>query len=262
LQIGVASELLGSLPLQEVIASVADTGFQAIEIWLDHWQYSGLHPKQLLRYLRSSGLVWNIHVDIRDVNITSANDGIRRESVKQVERAIHLASAVEARVLTVHPGRLTSVKKDCLEDFWSKQVEVFYHLAEIAAGAGVQLGVENMQPSSKEFVVHLDDVIRLLTAVDNPNLGVTLDLAHLFGQPGTDEFITKVPCLVNVHLSDAAPGCRHLPLGQGELDYISLLDILGERYNGTVILEGFVPGWEGEILPYLFNKWQEYRLKV
>lgn len=261
MQIGVASELLRSLPLMEVIGLVADTGFQAIEIWLDHWQRSGLKPQELLQCLRSSGLVWNIHADMRDVNIISTNIGIRRESIEQLEKAIHFASDIEARVLTIHPGRLSSTK-DRPEDFWPKQVEVLYHLAQIAAADGVQLGIENMEPRPNELIVHLDDLIRLVTAVDNPNLGVTLDLAHLFGQPEAEEFVAKVPRLVNVHLSDAAPGRCHLPLGQGKLDYMKLLNILGEHYKGVVILEGFAYQEENEILSYLFGKWQECSLKI
>lgn len=260
MQIGVASELLRSLSLPAVIDLVAATGFQAIEVWLDHWQRNGLKPAQLLRYLCSSGLIWTVHADMRDLNLISTNTGIRQESLRQVKEAIHLAAAIEAQVLTIHPGRLSS-SKDRPEDFWPKQVEVFHHLAETAAVAGVQLGVENMEPRAGEFVVGLDDLERLLAAVDSPNLGVTLDLAHLFGQPGAREFVGRVPHLVNVHLSDAAPGRCHLPLGQGELDYEGLLDTLRQRYDGLLILEGYTPGplgREREILAYLYGKWQEY----
>jgi sugar phosphate isomerase/epimerase len=257
LQIGVASELLRSVPLPKVIDQVAAAGFTAIEVWVDHWRQSGLKPKQLLRCLRASGLEWSMHADARDVNLISTNKGICLESIKQTKETIRLAAAVEARVLTIHPGRLSSTK-DRPEDFWPQQIEVFQHLAQMAAAAGVQLGVENMEPRPGELIVRLADMQRLLGEVDSPNLGSTLDLAHLYGQTGIEEFAAKVPRLVNVHLSDARPGYCHLPLGQGNLEYSRLLDALDSRYRGFVILEGFSHELAFEILPYLHGKWQEH----
>jgi sugar phosphate isomerase/epimerase len=40
----------------------------------------------------------------RDVNITSSNPGIRRESMQQSIEALEIAAQLEAIVVTVHPG--------------------------------------------------------------------------------------------------------------------------------------------------------------
>lgn len=40
----------------------------------------------------------------RDVNITSSNPGIRRESIQQSIEALEIAAQLEAIVVTVHPG--------------------------------------------------------------------------------------------------------------------------------------------------------------
>jgi len=257
LQIGVASELLRSHNLLQVIDLVAAAGFQGIEIWVDHWQRSELTPRRLLRHLQSSGLAWTMHADMRDLNLTSSNSGIYRESLRQINKSITLAAAIEARVLTLHPGHMSS-SKGSPEDYWPRQVEVFARLADHAAAAGVQLAVENMEPRAGEFIISLADIQRLLAAVGRPSLGVTLDLAHLYGQERVEAFITGAPQLVNVHLSDASPGCRHLLLGRGESNYRRLLDILCRRYDGLIILEGYTPEHEKGCLDYLYQKWQEY----
>jgi len=45
-----------------------------------------------------------MHADMRDLNLTSSNSGIYRESLRQINKSITLAAAIEARVLTLAPG--------------------------------------------------------------------------------------------------------------------------------------------------------------
>lgn len=103
----------------------------------------------------------------------------------------------------------------------------------------------------------LEDIERLFNEVNEPNFGVTLDLAHLYPNQQAQEFIKKAPGVANVHLSDASPESTHLLMGNGGLNYRDMLKTLRERYDGIVILEGYTPGAGVKCLEYLFLKWQE-----
>jgi sugar phosphate isomerase/epimerase len=50
------------------------------------------------------GLKRTVNSPSRDVNITSSNPGIRRESMQQSIEALEIAAQLEATVVTVHPG--------------------------------------------------------------------------------------------------------------------------------------------------------------
>jgi len=242
--------------LREVIGQAYRHGFQVVEIWTDHIKRSGLAPAELLQLLRDSGLAWTVHAAMRDLNLISGNEGIQRESLRQVEEAVRLAAAIGAGIITVHPGRKSS-RNDRKEDLWLRLVEVFRHLAQLAREEGLILCVENMEYSPMELVVDLEDVERLFYEVGEPNFGVTLDLAHLHRNPQAQEVVRKAPGVANVHLSDASSDSTHLLLGKGELDYMAMLKPLRQRYDGSVILEGYTPGAGVECLEYLFLKWQE-----
>jgi len=65
---------------------------------------------------------------MRDLNLTSGNDGIKKKSLRHVEKAVRLAGTIEAGIITVHPGRKSS-RNDRKEDFWPRLVKILKHLA-------------------------------------------------------------------------------------------------------------------------------------
>jgi len=101
--------------------------------------------------------------------------------------------------------------------------EILKHLAQLAREEGLTLCVENMEYNPMELVVSLEDIERLFNEVNEPNFGVTLDLAHLYRNHRALEFIEKAPGVANVHLSDASPESTHLLLGNGVLNYKDML---------------------------------------
>jgi sugar phosphate isomerase/epimerase len=75
-------------------------------------------------------------------------------------------------------------------------------------------------------------------------VGLALDLAHAVtvGSPG--QYIAEIEgeWVVHAHLSDSRAGTVHLPLGEGDLDIKAILVALRKKYDGLVIIEGYVPG--------------------
>lgn len=65
------------------------------------------------------------------------------------------------------------------------------------------------------------------------------------------DYLAQVPAekIVHAHCSDNAPQQTHLPLGRGTLDLPAVLAALDQKYDGVVILEGYVQGQGERIVP-------------
>lgn len=196
-------------------------------------------------------LNYQVHADVRDINLTSSNKGIREESLRQTLETIEIVSEMDARALTLHPGRMSS-SKDRPEDFWPVQVEAFEQIAEHAEKHHVLVGVENMEKRPKEFVLLNEDVTRLIGSVNSSHLGLTLDLAHYHSVGDVESFVQSIEVpIVNVHISQAASEKMHLPFETDANDTISFADVLptvARKYEGPLIIESYVYGKEEEMV--------------
>lgn len=113
---------------------------------------------------------------------------------------------------------------------WDRQWEVFVDsvkwCARQAAAAGLKLIVE---PRVGEIVSNTDAMLRLLDAVDEPNLGAILDTGHQYAQKEILPLsIAKLKDrLFYLHLSDN-DGTRndHLVPGEGTIDWVHFFEAL------------------------------------
>ncbi len=251
LKIGSSSEILRKHHLIEAATLLKELGYDTIEIWMGHYVTSGMTPQEVKSVMNELGLDYQVHADVRDVNLTSTNQGIQEESLRQTLETIERTSEMEAKTLTLHPGRMSS-SKDQTEDFWDIQIETFQTIAKHAEKHNVQVGVENMEKRPKEFVLHLEDVHQLIRSVDSPNLGLTLDLAHYHSVGDVKEFVQAIEVpIFNVHISQASPQKMHLPFETDHEGIISFEDVLpevGKKYEGALIIESYVHGKELEMV--------------
>jgi len=249
--IGTSSAVLRESGLKEGIDALSLAGYDAVEIWMGQFLESEFSSAGLKSYFKEKNMEFRIHADIRDVNLTSVNRGIREESLKQALFTIEEACCLGASVVTMHPGRMSSTK-DKPEDFWEMQIEVFNKLASYAEKRGVFIGVENMEKRPKELITEYEGIKRLIKSVNNPALGLTLDIAHYFGVGNIADFVKKIDFpIVNVHVSQANNDKMHLPLyneWEGMIDYTPVLTALREKHKGCLIIEGYVRGNEAETI--------------
>ena len=250
---GVSSSLARTESFVESVRLIADIGYKTIEIWMEQIADSGVELPEIVNLLKRRGLSYRFHSDTRDVNLTSSNIGVRRESIRQVLREIDIVAKLRGRVLTVHPGRMSS-SKDIPEDFLDRQFDAMNEISKYAERNDVLIGVENMENRSKELVVRYEDLERLLDALPYPSVGMTFDIAHCESVEKPEEFLDKIKVgIVNVHVSQAVGGKMHAPLYReesGGIDYAGLLPRLREKYDGPLIIEGFM---RGDIAAHLRN---------
>jgi len=259
LKFGIASRLLWSHPLYDVIAIAERLHYDGVEVWAEH--YIRDRGKKSRLALSKSSLFVTLHAFSFDVNITSMNRKIRRESMRQMFDSLQYAYEIEARCVVVHPGR-TSSTKDPPEEYWPMQIDSLSEIVLKAKEIGTDVNMEIMEPRKKEIVTTPEMANDIVQAISMENFGITLDLSHaqLTGRPL--EFIRKVKKISHVHLSDAKEDTPHYLLGHGDLDVFRVLRELRKRYDGLVIIEGWDRQDELGMVKKTMDMVKEIKLKL
>jgi sugar phosphate isomerase/epimerase len=250
LKIGVSSGLVRTFPFEKAVEIIAQTGYREIEIWMEHMELCKLSDREFINYMKRFNMGYRFHSNVCDTNLTSKNIGIRTESNKQVRNEIKRVAELGGKILTVHPGRMSS-SKDIAEEFWDIQYEAFDLIAKYAQEFDVLVGVENMEMRAKEFVLTGTHINKLFASLRYPSVGLTFDIAHCMSVEEPLTFLNElnVP-IVNVHMSQYAKGHMHLPM-YSEKATINMIEIwrkLKTLYNGPMIIEGFIRNNEVENL--------------
>ena len=263
MMIGVSSKLMQGFPLEEILRLASITGFAGVEIWMHQVEDSGMSAAVIKKLAADLGLVLQVHMDTRDVNLTSSNKAIREASVSQALSAIDFSADLGSRIITAHPGRMTSGKELITrERLWELQIEAFAALSHLAEQRNVLVCVENMENEKGEFVLFESDVGRIIQSVGGVGLGVTLDVAHLashnagFAGNDTAQAVAawKTP-INNVHISQAGAK-MHMPIfaeNDTLIDYQKVFSLLTAKYSGMLIVEGYIKGQEKETLSRSFQ---------
>ena len=250
--IGVSSKVMQGLPLEEILRHASSSGFGGVEIWMHQAEDSGMDASDLKNLAADLGLILQVHMDTRDVNLTSSNKVIREASIYQVLSAIDFSADLGSRIITVHPGRITSGKElIAKERLWELQIEAFATLSRHGEQQNVIVCVENMENKEGEFVLYESDVKRIFQSVSSTGLGITLDVAHLASHSDTVQVLADWTLPINnVHISQAGTK-MHLPIfaeNDAVIDYQKVFPLLSALYSGMLVVEGYIKGQEKENL--------------
>ncbi len=238
MQVAISSLLFKPYSLERVIDLAREFGISWLEVWTEHfWRDDN---GQLSQALHKSGLKISVHGPIADLNITSANPGICKESLRQVLRAVEEAARMGARVITVHPGHVTG-KKDLPESIWDANIEALAQIAKRGKEVGILVGMETMEKRAKEVVIDPEIANRIIDTINMDNLGVTFDISHAHTVTNVVEFIRSLREIIHVHISDTKSGKTHALMGQGEIAFGPVLRALKEKYDGALVIEGWHP---------------------
>ena len=237
----VAMSTIRGLSVIESIDIVVKSNCCGIEIQTDYLPEDEKEIDKIFKYAKEKELIVSIHAPSGDINISALNKGIRKESINQIKIAIDLANKYNSRVVTFHPGSLSS-KRENQEEKWKVLLESVAEIAEYAKSKKVHIGIENMERRSKEIVFTIDDLNRFEEiGVDNEYFGVTLDFSHF----ATNEiFLPKLDKLrlpiKNVHMSQCVAGKPHYQMddleGQVRLNEV-LKELEKANYQSMIVME-------------------------
>jgi sugar phosphate isomerase/epimerase len=254
LKIGYVTNGFRDHALEDVFAILAELGYRGVGITLDvghldPYRTSRSEVETLRRLLHHHGLEAVIETGARFLldprrkhypTLLSAEGRERRMDF--LARALELAEALGSRALSFWSGARDPRLDE--ETTWRYLLEGLEFLAPRSRDRSVSLAFE---PEPGMFIESLDDYRELRDrfssrAPERSSLGLTLDLGHLqcTEESPHDRWIREfAPILDNVHVDD----CRnrehkHLPLGEGDIDFPPLLDALsGIGYRGLCLVE-------------------------
>jgi sugar phosphate isomerase/epimerase len=122
--------------------------------------------------------------------------------------------------------------------FWDNAVEVVAQFADIAAQKGLTLIIETR---ANDVFGSTDALMNLIKEVGRPNMGVILDVAHVYA--GKEYLSLVIPKLGNliklVHFSDNdGTMAYHRPLGQGNIDFPTIMRSLKHAgFDDTIVVD-------------------------
>ncbi|HEY67797.1 MAG TPA: sugar phosphate isomerase/epimerase [Thermoflexia bacterium] len=235
LEIGLSTAALYPSHLTEdALTTIAGLGFRTVEIFLQaEEEYTPTFGAELDRRRRDLGLrVHSLHLYAPYFDLWSPYPRMIQETRARFRRLLEIATTLEARALTWHGLRYGVDNPRLIAAFFESAAWA----GEQAQTAGVTLCIENVS----WCYLRTPDQVMAIRQADLP-VGFTFDTFQA-GESGTDPaaLIRAMDSrLATVHLADYAPaGPRHLPPGEGTLDWPSILQALqAVGYDGPLILE-------------------------
>ena len=165
----------------------------------------------------------------------------RAERKEKMEKCFRAAKLLKCKYVVIHPIMPFGTKEDPdPEGMFQMNVEFFRSLLPAARENGVIICIENM-PMSKLSISPPAETLRLIEAIDDPNVAFCLDAGHSIvrdTQPGEAVRMgAKYLKVLHVHDSDGQRD-RHWYPGTGAVDWDDFTAALKEvGYAGVMSLE-------------------------
>ena len=221
----------------DAIRFLADTGYQAIGITVDHgwishrdWK-SRIDVQRLKSALTQTGLTSVIETGARflldprkkhEPTLLSSNAGLRIEFLKY---CIDLAAELDSRCVSIWSGITPDGcnTHEAMETLARNLAPVLQH----AEDRNVDIGFE---PEPGMLIDTTGRFERLLHLIDSPRLKMTMDIGHLLcmSEVPIATYLEKfADHIVNVHIEDMVAGTHeHLMFGDGEIHFPPVIEAL------------------------------------
>jgi sugar phosphate isomerase/epimerase len=249
---GISTGCFHQTDILDVLPCVRDGGFNTIEVcsFPAHLDYhDSRHVARAAELMKSLGMDANsFHAPFAGaIDISSPDPAQRSLSVRELITACDAAVALRASYLVLHPGPEREGRPPP-EEWYQRMRIAAESLNEVAAHCrhlGITLLLENMLPHL--MFGHVSDLMFLLGAIRETNVGTCLDTGHAFLSKDLRTVVHKLSGhLRMLHVNDNL-GDRdsHLSPGEGAIDWISLFRQLRQwNFHGPLILE--LAGGDGD----------------
>lgn len=227
----------------DAVALVRDTGFDGAELMPQSLYDSS---EQGIREFERVGLpLTSIHYPLAFFAMlyTSQSDMLRDGRVYS-KQLLKLAQAMATRVLVVHPHTKGSPEHRSLLE--QPVIDNILWLADRCQDLGIILAMEN-SPKTCATSSQLQDYVKELNHANILPMVDTTEVREAGGDPVA--FIRDLPPC-HLHLSDFGNGKKHLPLGEGEIDWPGVRDAL-IGYRGVYTVEPSYRHYLEDIRPRL-----------
>jgi sugar phosphate isomerase/epimerase len=242
---GISTGCFYKTDILEALPMVRDGGFNLIEVcsFPSHLDYHDpKHVREAAELMQSLGIEANsFHAPFAErIDISSPDPLLRAEAVREMLAACDAASTLHSRYVVLHPGPEREGKPPP-EEWYHRMRCAAESLNLVAAHCrdlGLTLLLENMLPHL--MFGHVSDMLFLLGAIRETNVGTCLDTGHAFLSRDLRTVVHKLSGhLRMLHVNDnLGDSDTHLSPGEGAIDWISLVRQLRQwNFQGAMILE-------------------------
>jgi sugar phosphate isomerase/epimerase len=227
--------------LLEDVTQYREHGFEGIGVW--RRKVADFGEERSLELLRDSELpVSNL---LWGGGFTGADGRSFRESIDDAREGIRLARALDTNTLVIISGARGGHTNNHAK---SLLVDALKELVPTAADEGVSLALEpfdRMFSKDWSFLFSVDDALEIVDRVAAPEMGLALDVYHVWQDDGLLDRIPELAPLIRVvHLADWREPPRsendRVQLGEGVIplaDFVRALDASGfDGYYDVEIL--------------------------
>lgn len=189
--------------------------------------------KGLRRYCADAPIYFTVHLD-ENLNIADFNGAVSAAYIDTVKRTVDTAVAIGAPVLNMHMNRgvhftLPHGKVYLFEKYKDKYAAAYRNFREVCEAAigdaDVKICIENtdgwadFEKSAIEYLLQ------------SKVFALTFDIGHSHAVGNADEsfILSNKDKLRHFHIHDGRGKSNHLPLGTGEIDLVSRLDLAKSR---------------------------------
>jgi sugar phosphate isomerase/epimerase len=231
--------------LEETAALCRELRLDFIELKMDLPQYQAenLDIPELSRIAKQYGIHYTIHLD-ENLNPCDFNKRVAKAYTETVLQTISIATELDIPILNMHlakgiystlPEQIVFLFDKYENDYLDSLRNFRDTINDALVNTNIKICVENTKAFQQHFGA--DGLVLLL---ESPAFSVTFDSGHdaangFIHRPVIDRHIDR---LCHMHLHDTIPEQHrdHLPLGAGELDIPSYLD-LAREHRCRVLLE-------------------------
>ena len=231
--------ILDCLPL------IRESGFSMIEVCSspEHLDFHDMKAvERAAKRINELGMeAYSFHAPFAPrIDITSADEQRRAESVAEIIRAVQAAATLRVHYFVLHPGPEdppVNGRSDQLPRMHNA-IDSINQLARRCRELGIICVLENKLPHL--LFGNTSDILWIVDGINTADIGVCLDTGHAFLAGDLHNLIHKLSGhLRMIHAHDNnGTGDTHLPPGEGKIDWPLLMqDLIIARFRGALMLE-------------------------
>jgi D-psicose/D-tagatose/L-ribulose 3-epimerase len=233
-----------------------ELGYEAVDLFVgfDPGHMTATERSAYLRDVSDSGLP-PLSVICTCLGLSDFNPSVRGYHIERACNVIDLGAEFDTvRNLLFVPGDyIFQGRLLPREQEWDRVVDATRQVGVRAQKRGLDVAIE-LLPFEHAFVRTLDDMDRLLEAVDLPNVKAGIDISHLWLERIEPQELARFAGRVGqVHVADC-DGTNHgdLPPGRGNTPFEPYLRTLGEiGYTGSASVELEFPTDPSQIVAWV-----------
>ena len=249
--------------LAEALEHYASAGVAGVTVWRNHVEPIG--AAEAAKRLADSGLAV---VSLCRGGFFPAETKAQREAnIADNLEAIDIAAAIGAPLVVLVPGAVPGMPLEAGRAQIAAGIEAVLPHAE---ATGIKLAIEPLHPmyaDDRSAVITLKQANDMAAAIGHPNLGVTVDVYHVWWDPDLEREIRRCgPRLLSYHICDWRTPTRGLVTDRGLMGEgcIALRQIRGwleeAGFDGYHEVEIFSDAyWSGDQAAFLGQIVEAYR---